>query len=234
MRSYQLTGIVLGRTNFGEADRVIRLFTSELGKVSVVAKGVRKIKSRSAGHLEPFGEVSLWLAGGRGNLDVISSANLQWYPHTLAADYSRLERAFQLTAMLDRLTEPGQSHPEAYAALKTLLQELEAAPAAPLIELWYRLQLLNTLGYRPELNQCLLCGYDQPDRGFHFDAVRGGLVCAGCAEPATPAISIPAIKLWRLMSDHPFAAIKTLQDGPALAAATLELAATFLKYHAIG
>ncbi|HEY6736475.1 MAG TPA: DNA repair protein RecO [Candidatus Saccharimonadia bacterium] len=234
MPTYQTTGIVIGRTNFGEADRVIRLFTAEHGKLSVVAKGVRRIKSRAAGHLEPFGEVNLTLTTGRGSLDVITSARLQWYPHALTTDYARLERAFTLTTRLDRLTEPGESHPKVYRALDTLLRELDTGPGTALLELWYTLQLLNALGYRPELGQCLLCGYNQPDRAYYFDATRGGLVCERDTTPGPPAMSIPAIKLWRLMSDHPYEQIRQLQNGPELANLTKPLADAFLTYHAIG
>ena len=69
--SYLTKGIVIGRTNFGEADRIVRFFTPDRGKLSAIAKGIRKIKSRSGGHLELFGEVSLMLATGRG-LDIVT------------------------------------------------------------------------------------------------------------------------------------------------------------------
>ena len=85
MATYQTTGIVIGRTNFGEADRVLRVLTAERGKIGLMARGVRKIKSRSGGHLEPYGEVALSLAEGRGALDVVTGARLVWYPHRLSA-----------------------------------------------------------------------------------------------------------------------------------------------------
>src|ERR1035438_4743161 len=111
---YQATAIVIGRTNFGEADRVIRFLTADRGKVSAVAKGVRKIKSRSGGHLELFGEVSLMCATGH-NLDTVTSARLVWYPHKLVGDYARLELAFLMARAADRLVEPGQPAPALYA-----------------------------------------------------------------------------------------------------------------------
>jgi recombinational DNA repair protein (RecF pathway) len=91
--SYQTTGIIIGRTNFGEADRVVRFITPEHGKVAAVAKGIRKIKSRSGGHLELFGEAALMLISGR-NLETVASARLIWYPHQLVGDYQRLGLAF--------------------------------------------------------------------------------------------------------------------------------------------
>lgn len=84
MPSYQTTGLVIGRTNFGESDRIIRFITPDYGKISAVARGVRKIKSRLAGHLEPLGTVMLSLTTGRSNIDVITGARLLYYPHQLA------------------------------------------------------------------------------------------------------------------------------------------------------
>jgi DNA repair protein RecO (recombination protein O) len=101
MPTYQTTGIVIGRTNFGEADRIVRFITPEQGKLSAVAKGVRRIKSRLAGHLEVFAESQLTLATGR-NLDVIASARLTWYPHQLIADFQRISLASSFASHISR------------------------------------------------------------------------------------------------------------------------------------
>ncbi|MGQ7357474.1 DNA repair protein RecO, partial [Streptococcus suis] len=91
-----------------------------------VAKGVRLIKSRSGGHLELFGEVSLMLAEGR-NLAVVTSARLLWYPHHLAGDYEGLELAFMMATMIDRLIHEGQPNQRAYTTLREALGALEAS-----------------------------------------------------------------------------------------------------------
>src|SRR5688572_2993058 len=155
--SYPTKGIVIGRTNFGEADRVVRFFTPDRGKLSAVAKGVRRIKSRSGGHLELFGEVNLMLTPGR-NLDIVTSARLLWYPHQLVGDYERLGLAFAIAAAVDRLTEPDQPAPALYGVVREALAALDTGATGPLIELWFKLRLLGTLGYRPELGSCIICG----------------------------------------------------------------------------
>ena len=73
VRSYRTQAIVLGHIEYGEADRILKLFTFEQGKITAIAKGVRKIRSRKAGHLEPFTRVNLFLAKGR-NMDIITQA----------------------------------------------------------------------------------------------------------------------------------------------------------------
>ena len=84
-RSYRAQGVVLRHVEVGEADRILTFYTLEYGKVQAIAKGIRKMKSRKAGHLEPFSRVELMLAKGR-NLDVISQAEAQNTYENLRSD----------------------------------------------------------------------------------------------------------------------------------------------------
>jgi DNA repair protein RecO (recombination protein O) len=230
MPTYQTTGIDIGRTNFGEADRVIRFLTAGHGKVSAVAQGVRRIKSRSGGHLELFGEVSLMLATGR-NLDVVTSARLLWYPHQLAAAYDRLGLAYAMASAIDRLTEPGHPQPKLYALFSEALRAVDGGAAGPLPELWFKLRLLEVQGYRPELNACAICGRNDTETGYHFDPVRGGIVCDADSSATTQPMSQPAIKLWRILSDYPYATVAQIADGAILAAETLAACDEFYEHH---
>jgi DNA repair protein RecO (recombination protein O) len=230
MPTYQTNGIVIGRTNFAEADRIIRFLTPEHGKVSAVAKGVRRIKSRAAGHLELFGEVSLMLASGR-NLDVVTSARLIWYPHNVSQTYDRLGLAFLMAKAVDKLTEPGHAQPKLYALLKEGLETVDQTEPGPLPELWFKLRLLEVLGYRPELASCLTCGRHQEDLTYSFDAERGGIVCQDDRTAGALPISTRAIKLWRLSSDYGFAAVSQITDAKSLAADTLASCDAFYEFH---
>jgi DNA repair protein RecO (recombination protein O) len=228
--SYQTTGIVIGRTNFGEADRIIRLLTPEHGKISAVAKGVRKIKSRLGGHLELFGEVGLMLATGR-NLDIITSARLSWYPHQLATQYAQLELAYLFGRLIDRVAQERQAQPELYTHLSQALRATDAGATGPLLQLWFKLRVLQLAGYRPELTACLVCGRHDAGTAYFFDASRGGIVCASDSSAVAAPISTETIKLWRLLSDYPYATIAHISNGPQLAAASLVLCDTFYEHH---
>lgn len=230
MATYQTTGIVIGRTNFGEADRVIRFITREHGKISAVAKGVRKIKSRSAGHLELFGEVGLMLATGR-NLDVITSARLAWYPHQLTADYARLGLAYAFGGMIDRIAQEHEAQPAIYAHLLEGLQAVDGGASGPLIELWFKLRLLQLSGYRPELTACVTCHQSSADTRYYFDAERGGIVCAACAGATSRPLDTTTIKFWRLLSDYTYATVAQIANGPALAATSLPACDEFYEHH---
>ncbi|HVQ44980.1 MAG TPA: DNA repair protein RecO [Candidatus Saccharimonadia bacterium] len=229
--AYQTQGIVIGRTNFGEADRVVRFLTAGYGKVSAVAKGVRKIKSRSGGHLELFGEVNLMLIAGR-NLDTVTSARLLWYPHDFVSHYDRLELAFIIARTVDRLTEPGQPTPGLYELTREALGALDDGPSdIVLIELWFKLRLLDVLGYRPELGACIICGQQSAETTYAFSTERGGIVCHADSNPLDTPMSTEQIKFWRLLSDYPYQTIAHIADAPALATATLSLCNTFYEHH---
>jgi DNA repair protein RecO (recombination protein O) len=229
MPTYQTTGIVIGRTNFGEADRVVRFLTPGHGKVSAVAKGVRRIKSRAAGHLELFGEVNLMLASGR-NLDVVTSARLIWYPHRLAVSYDTLGLAFAMAIVIDRLSEPGQASYKVYEVLREAIHALDQNGRNSLLELWFKLRLLNSLGYRPELSGCMVCGRHDPALEYRFDPALGGISCAADATSTATPISLEAVKLWRLLSDYPYATVSQIPGAPELATATLSLCNEFYEH----
>jgi DNA repair protein RecO (recombination protein O) len=231
MPSYQTNAIVIGRTNLGEADRIIRFITPDHGKLSAVARGVRKLKSRTAGHLELFGEASLTLAAGRGSLDVITSARLNWYPHQLTADYSALGLAYAFGSAIDRMTQERHPQPELYAHLAEALRVVNTGAGGSLVELWFKLRLLNVAGFRPELAHCMVCAQARAEANYRFDAARGGLVCSACASATARPLSTNAVKLWRLLSDYPYATVHQIAGAPELAAATLALCDEFYEHH---
>lgn len=231
MASYQTTAIVIGRTNFGEADRVVRLITPDYGKLSVVAKGVRKVKSRTGGHLELFGEVDLMLATGRGSMDVITSARLTWYPHQLSADYARLGLAYMCAGAIDRIAQEHHGQPELYGHLGKALRAIDGGATGPLVELWYKLRLLELSGLRPELEHCLICGQDDGSSQYRFDAARGGIVCGSCATAVARPMDVKTIKLWRLICDQPYAIVSRIEGSEALATASLAACDEFYEHH---
>jgi DNA repair protein RecO (recombination protein O) len=228
--SYQTNAIVIGRTNFGEADRIIRIITPDCGKLSAIAKGVRRIKSRSGGHLELFSDVALTLAKGR-NLDVVTSARLAWYPHALAESYERLGLAFMTASMVDRLVEENHPQSDIYELTSEMLHLLEAGQDGKLPELWFKLRLLQLLGYRPELRACLACGQAGAAASYSFSSERGGIVCEPCREATATPMSHPVIKLWRILSDHPFANVTGISGAESLAGISLSDCDGFYQYH---
>ncbi len=143
-RVSKIQGIVLKRVNFGESDRVVTVFSRERGKMSVVAKGVRRIKSRRAPHLEPLNEVSLIIHKGR-NFDLVSEAKGLHRP-TLQDDLKSLSFALYAAEIIDKLLPEDEPHEEVYGLLRDFLENKELTENKVKE---FTLELLWQLGFLP-------------------------------------------------------------------------------------
>jgi DNA repair protein RecO (recombination protein O) len=144
-RIYRVEAIVLRRIDFGEADRVIVLFTRQRGKMPVVAKGVRRISSRMAGHLELFTQSELQLARGQ-NLDVVTQAETRNPFRALREDLTRTSTAYLVTELADALTEEGVEQPEVYELMTATFEALGTTDDPRLVAVHYQLRLLDVTG----------------------------------------------------------------------------------------
>lgn len=200
-RLYKTEAIVLRGLDLGEADRVLTVLTPHLGKLRVIAKGVRRPRSRIGGGLEPLGAVDLVLAVGR-TFDVVTQSQLL-DPHLgLRKDLHGTAAAWYLAELADRFCEERAESTAAYALLGEGLSALDASTsvaARDAIARAYELHLLEAMGYRPELAACIECGaLVEPGRNG-YAAVAGGVVGPECAHAAlgTVSISTPALKAMR-------------------------------------
>jgi DNA repair protein RecO (recombination protein O) len=189
-RSYKTEAIVLRSLRFGEADRVLHLYTLDRGRIGAVAKGIRRTKSRFGGRLEPMSHVELVLHEGRGELQTITGVQLI-SPHSAARDsHYRLSVGFVgLEAML-RLFPEQEANERAFGALARfldLLDEVEPTDARPALDplvLAFQLKLLWLAGYLPHLTSCAECGAEAGLVGYSPRA--GGAVCGSCRGESIP------------------------------------------------
>jgi DNA repair protein RecO (recombination protein O) len=229
MAYYKTEGIVLRRTNLGEADRIITFLTPDHGKLKAVAKGVRRIKSRMAGHLELFGHVNLMLATGK-NLDVITSARLSKSADNITSDFDRVSYGYLYAEMIDRLLDEGVENPELYRQVSEVFGLLGDHGSDGLLELGFKLKLLGALGYRPHLGGCTNCHREDASVDYFFSLSGGGLTCSDHATDRTKRLSHNQIKLWRLLLDHNIEQIRQLTGSVAEAAQTLAIINEFYDY----
>ncbi len=207
-RVYRTEAVVLRRADLGEADRILTVYSPDHGKLRLVAKGVRRVRSRKAGHLEPFTRVELMLARGR-DLDVVTQAQaIDLYPR-LRDDLARLGHAAYAVELLDRFTvEEGESR-SLYRLLVETLERLAAGARQPAsIVRYYELRLLDLVGYRPELFRCLGCGSEVRPQDQYFSARVGGVVCPVCgpSRKDVQPVSLAALKVLRHYQRHGFEA----------------------------
>jgi DNA repair protein RecO (recombination protein O) len=136
-----------------------------------------------------------------------------------------------MATAVDQLTEPEQPAPALYGVVREALGAINDGSADALIELWFKLRLLDTQGYRPELGHCVICGQNSPEAAYAFSPDRGGIVCRSDSGPLDAPMTAPQIKFWRLLSDYPYATISQIAGAQALAIHTLPLCDTFYEHH---
>ncbi len=199
-RLYRTPAVILKRMDLGEADRIVTLFSRDVGKIRAVAKGVRRTTSRSAGHLEPFTLSDVMFAVGR-DLDVISQADTLESFRTVREDLVLTTHAYYLAEMVDMLTEDRLENRAVFEALVDGLRDLAGTPDSRLVLIIFHVRLLEALGYRPELRECVTCRATiEPERN-HFSALAGGVLCPTCGprEATARGIGTSALKLLRFV-----------------------------------
>ena len=197
-RSFRTEAVVLRHSDWGEADRILTLYSREQGKLRAIAKGVRKMRSRKAGHLEPFTRVDLQLARGRDLLIVTQAETVEPYLN-LRENLLRIAYAAYVVELLDRFTYDEDSHPPLYRLLTDTLARLNREEAPGLAIRYYEIRLLDSLGYRPQLFQCVSCETEIEPEDQYFSLSEGGVMCPGCGSNAREAlpISMQALKYLR-------------------------------------
>ncbi|MES2971497.1 MAG: DNA repair protein RecO [Patescibacteria group bacterium] len=151
MKQLLTKGIVLARTNYQEADRILTILTTDYGKLSVLAKGVRKSKSKMAGGVELFSVSEIGFMRGRGDLATMVSSRLIKHYGTIVQDINRTMLGYELIKLLNKVTEdePGEDY---FELLRITLESLDQAEIeVELIKLWFLAQLLKLAGHTPEL-----------------------------------------------------------------------------------
>jgi DNA repair protein RecO (recombination protein O) len=195
-RSYTTEAVVLRSIRFGEADRVLHLYTADRGRVGAVAKGVRKTKSRFGGRLEPLSHVELVLHQGTGELQTVTGVQLIRAHDAARADYYRLSTGLIGAEAMLRLFPEQEQNERAFTALTRFLDILDETPHAadrPSLDplaLSFQLKLLWLSGYLPHLTSCAECGADDATL-IGYSPRAGGAVCRACANQAE-AIALSA------------------------------------------
>jgi DNA repair protein RecO (recombination protein O) len=182
--------VVLRSMRYGEADRILHLYTPARGRIGAIAKGVRRARSRFGGRLEPFFRIHAELHEGRGELLTVTGAQtVDAYPR-LRGDARALDAAARACDAVGRLFETNEPHPGVFNLLCRQLGLLDAQAeeggegAGRAGSLSFRLKLLLAAGLAPQLGACASCG--EPEHLVGFSGAAGGVVCAACEAGSFP------------------------------------------------
>ena len=202
---YRAEAIILRHRDLGEADRIITLFSREHGKLRVSARGVRKLKSRLGGHVEPLIHASFLLVRGR-TLDIVSQAQaLETFPH-IRGDLLTTTRGLYVAELVDLFSQEHEAQPALFSLLLEALHRLEGGAPGDALLRAFEVGVLEVAGYRPVLDRCASCGraIDSKERGLGFGAALGGAVCSSCRTEQWEAM--------RPLSSEALAALRLLQQ----------------------
>jgi DNA repair protein RecO (recombination protein O) len=226
--TFKTEAVVLRSLRYGEADRILHLYTADRGRIGALAKGARRMRSRLAGRLEPLARVSLLLYEGRGELYTVTSVDTVHAHASLRERLPSLERGVAACEAVLRLLDTEEANPAAYNLLCRELSLLDSdlAAATRAHALAFRLKLVLAAGFVPELAACAACGERELAEGTGFSASAGGVVCPACEagsfalDAAAHAFLVEALA--RPLSDSPTAPEPALRQADRAIAETLE------------
>jgi DNA repair protein RecO (recombination protein O) len=185
--NFKTEAVVLRSIRYGEADRIVHLYSKARGRIGAIAKGSRRPKSRFGGRLEPFFRLDLILHEGRGELMTVTGASTVNGYGRLRSDGARLGAAARGCDAVLRLLDSAEPNPAAYNLLCSyldLLDEPGDSAARPATALAFRAKLALASGFSPELAACARCG--EAEHLSAFSGAAGGVVCSGCEGEGFP------------------------------------------------
>ncbi|MCE2526541.1 MAG: DNA repair protein RecO [Actinomycetia bacterium] len=219
-------GVVLRSYPFGEADRVVVLLSPRRGKLRTVARGVRRVKSRLRGRLEPFCWVELVLHRGR-ELDLITSVTVVAAYPELRSDLDRLLGASMMVNAVDAVAQPEQRSGPLFGLLTESLGVLCTSGDIPGLTTAFLLRLAETVGVAPALEWCASCGGEATLDRFHIEG--RGVVCGRCRTQGSVRLVGGVTEHLRdlaraELNDLPFTTVDVSQQA-------MSVVCRFLEYH---
>ena len=199
-RNYQTEAFIVKKTKLGEADRILTLYTPHLGKIQAVAKGVRRPRSKLSGHLELLTHSQVSLARGK-NLDtVIGSQTINGYL-PLKSDLGLTSYALYIIELVNQFTADHVEDKSLFDLLVETMNRLCQSDNKELLLRHFELHLLNEVGYRPRLEQCVSCQSSLKNSNGYFCPGAGGALCPRCSHSQSfrYRVSINGLEVFRLL-----------------------------------
>jgi DNA repair protein RecO (recombination protein O) len=231
-RLYQTEAIVLRRTDFGEADRLLTVFTPERGKLRLIAKGARKPSSRKSGHVELFSYGRYLVAVGH-DLDIVTQAETIEPFLPLHEDLLRATYAYYVAELTDAFTPEQDENRPLFTLLKEAFGWLAAADNLPLVARYYEIHLLGLAGYQPQLFVCGACKKPLEPETNYFSPAQGTVYCRQCGRERTDTaeLSANALKVLRFLQTRDWDTCRLLRLGPGTHAEVERLNYRYITHH---
>ena len=230
-RTYQTEAIIIKKTRLREADRILTLYTPQLGKIQAVARGVRRPRSKMAGHLELLTHSLVSFARGR-NLDTIIGSQTINSFLPLKSDLQLSAYALYATELVNQFTVDQIKNPPLFQLLLETMHNLCQKGNNERVLHYFELHLLNEVGYRPQLQHCVSCRSPLKPTTNSFCSSAGGVLCPNCIQNQRPTypLSVNALKSLRFIQSNDYKNASRLKLNPALSHEIEEIIRHYLKY----
>ena len=230
-RNYQTEAIIIKKIKLGEADRILTLYTPHLGKIRVVAKGVRRPRSKMAGHLELLTHSLVSLARGR-NIDTITGSQTINSFLPLKTDLELTSCALYATELVNQFAADNMEDYPLFQLLLETMHRLCQGGDNELMLRYFELHLLDKVGYRPQLQQCVSCHSVLKSVTNSFCPDAGGMLCPNCSQsqPLTYPLSEKARKVLLLLQTNDYSIVSELEIYPELSRQLEMVMRNYLRY----
>jgi DNA repair protein RecO (recombination protein O) len=231
--TYNLKAIVLTRKSFREDDVLVTLYSQEKGRINLIARGAKKIKSKLAGHIELFNLINVMAIKGK-HYDYAGSAISENCFGNIKNDLEKVSAAGAVIKEILTTIKENEPQKNIFDLLKDFLETLdrEAESNYELLSSFFILKFLTELGYQPELYHCILCGNKITPAGNKFSSQKGGLVCKNCQMDDKDVLSISEeeIKILRFALKNSFKKIMRLKIDDELEGKIIKIVRLFKEY----
>jgi DNA repair protein RecO (recombination protein O) len=234
---YRYTGIILGKRDVGETDRLYSIFTLEAGKIQALAKSVRKLEAKLAGFLENFTLTEIFIAKNQGS-GKIKGSLVENNFSDLKKNYEALIKISMAVNMLDKLTTKENKDEKIFNLLKSFLEAMEETvrkkkeDKIDILALGFIFKLFEALGYKIEANHCSVCMGQLSKKNNFFSPENGGILCENCARTYSNNVRISndSIKLIRIFYKNKIGSLSKLRVGKKEIDSLLAISSLFFKW----
>jgi len=229
--NYNSRGFILRQRDFKDSDKLLSIFTEQKGKITAIAKGVKKPRSSLRACAQPFCHAYFHLNQGR-DMDLLTQGKLLDFYANSRMDLERSLYCIYLMELMDKSLLENVPLPGLYKSLLEVLTAINEQGLNPLFIRYFEVQLMANLGYKPMLNHCIDCT-GKVTGNFRFSLAEGGLVCPDCQGESENVIAISGetLGLLRLLNEGSFQALPRVKASPAGLKQLEQLLEKYLEYH---
>ncbi|QNO13550.1 DNA repair protein RecO [Alkalicella caledoniensis] len=232
---YKTKGIVLKSFPFSEADTIVTIFTKENGKIEMLAKGAKKLKSRLSSSVQPFtlGEYTYYQKNN--NLPLLRQADVLDHYKNLMKSLSLTFSTYYICELLDFFLPSAQEQSKVFDLTAKTLDYLNRYPDNHSVILSaFKIKAMALLGYSPQLASCVHCGRGHSDNKFIFSIKDGGIICRNCIPQKTAFLAKKEIYLLLLLLKSTFEDILKIDISINDLTVVDSILVRYIKYHCDG